>query len=83
MCEIPGKRNKMKSRKPETETKSKYQLKAEEEEAFKSHVLKRKKQTAPRIKVESPGNQTVLSYDHPDSVTGQVLLMEACTAARF
>jgi hypothetical protein len=37
----------------------------------------------PRIKVESPGNQTVLSYDHPDSVTGQVLLMEALGTADY
>jgi hypothetical protein len=73
----------MKSRKPETETKSQYQLKAEEKEAFKSHVLKRKKQTAPRIKVESSGNQIELSYDHPDSVTGQVLLMEALGTADY
>jgi hypothetical protein len=51
----------MKTRKPETERKSKYQLKAEEKEAFKSHLLRRKKQTAPRIKVESSGNQTALS----------------------
>jgi hypothetical protein len=60
----------MKTRKPKTETKSKYQLKAEEEEAFKSHLLKRKKQTAPRIKVESSGNKTALSYDHPSTPYG-------------
>jgi hypothetical protein len=73
----------MKSKKPVNETKSNYQPKADEMEAFKSHFLKRKKQLAPRIKVEGTANQTTLSYDHSDSATGQVLLMEALGTADY
>jgi hypothetical protein len=65
----------MKSKKPVNETKSNYQPKADEMEAFKSHFLKRKKQLAPRIKVEGTANQTTLSYE--------VLLMEALGTADY
>ena len=67
----------MKSRKPVSETKPRYQPNAEEREALKSHFQKRKTQAAPRIKVDGNASQTMLSYDHSDSATGQVLLMEA------
>jgi hypothetical protein len=73
----------MKSRKPESESKSKYKPKAEEMEAFKSHIQKRQKHLAPRIKVERPANETVLSFDHPDTAAGQVLLMEALGTADY
>jgi hypothetical protein len=73
----------MKSRKPESESKPKYQPKAEEMEAFKSHLGKREKQAWPRMKVDGARDQTVLSYDHPDSAIGQILLMEAIGTADY
>jgi hypothetical protein len=71
----------MKPRKPKTE--GEYQPKPEEMEALESHVLKRKEHMAPRVKVEGPRDQTVMSFDHQDSVTGQVLLMEALGTADY
>jgi hypothetical protein len=73
----------MKSKKPEIESKPKYQPKEQEMEACKSHFAKRKKQAWPRMKVDGVANQTVLSYDHPDDVTGQILLMEAIGTADY
>jgi hypothetical protein len=73
----------MKARKPEAEGKSEYQPNAEEMKAFESHFRKREKETAPRIKVEGPRDQTLLSFDHQDSATGQVLLMEALGTADY
>jgi hypothetical protein len=73
----------MKSRKPEIESKPKYQPKAQEMEAFKSHFVKREKQAWPRMKVDDGVDQTVLSYDHPDSAIGQVLVMEAIGTADY
>jgi hypothetical protein len=61
----------------------KYQPKANEMEAFKSHFQKREKQPWPRMKVDGAAGKTVLSYDHPDSCTGQVLLMEAIGTADY
>jgi hypothetical protein len=52
-------------------------------EAFKSHFQKREKQPWPRMKVDGAAGKTVLSYDHPDSCTGQVLLMEAIGTADY
>ena len=73
----------MKSKKPENEGKPKYQPKANEMEAFKSHFQKREKQPWPRMKVDGAAGKTVLSYDHPDNFTGQVLLMEAIGTADY
>jgi hypothetical protein len=73
----------MKSKNPKSETKPKYQPKANEMEAFKSHFQKREKQPWPRMKVSGAADRTALSYDHPDSATGQVLLMEALGTADY
>jgi hypothetical protein len=73
----------MKSKKPVNESKPTYQPKTNEMEAFKSHLQKRNKQEWPRMKVGGPAGETVLSYDHPDMGTGQVLLMEALGTADY
>jgi hypothetical protein len=73
----------MKTKKPESESKPKYQPKANEMEAFESHLVKRKKQAWPRMKVDGTADHTVLSFDHPDPTTGQVLLMEALGTADY
>jgi hypothetical protein len=83
MHETMGKRNKVKPSKPESEGNSKYNPTPEEMEAFKSHFLKRETQTAPRVKVAGPKDRTILSFDHQDSATGQVLLMEALGTADY
>jgi hypothetical protein len=73
----------MKSKKPKSEAKPKYQPKAKEMEAFKSHIQKRDEQAWPRMKVNGPADKTMLTYDHPDSAIGQVLLMEAIGTADY
>jgi hypothetical protein len=74
-----GKRSDMKPSKPKSEGDPKYTSTQGEMEAFKSHLQKREKQTAPRVKVAG----TSLSFDHQDGGTGQVLLMEALGTADY
>jgi hypothetical protein len=63
----------MKSQKPHSESQSKYEPNEQEIAALKSHLDRRSKQAAPRVKIEG----TSLSYGHPNRVIGQVLLMQA------
>lgn len=78
-----GKCNEMKPSKPKSEGDADYTPTPGEMEAFKSHLQKREKQTAPRVKVATAGNQASWSFDHQDTATGQVLLMEALGTADY
>jgi hypothetical protein len=76
----------MKSQKPPAESQTsvesqpKYKPNAQEIAALKSHLDRRGKQAAPRVKI---GNGRPLSFDHPDGKYGQVLLMEALGTADY
>jgi hypothetical protein len=76
-----GRRKEMKSQKPHNEGQSKYKPNTQEIAALKSHIDRRGKQAAPRVKIEKTPKGTSLSYDHADGAIGQVLLMEALGTA--
>jgi hypothetical protein len=63
------------------ESKAKYEPNAEEAAALKSHIRRKGKQPAPRLKVEETAKGTSVSYDHANHGYGQVLLMEALGTA--
>jgi len=59
------------------EEKKKYEPTASERNTLRNFNSRRASQIAPRLKVQTVGNKTQVSVDHPDGAVGLAVLMEA------